>query len=99
MPIMDIQKDFERNYQLVRLQFSQVRQKFYFGSKNDRRCRFCDRAEPLVHFRKDAHVYPEALGNKRFFTYWECDDCNERFGGSIENDLGNFIEFERLIDL
>lgn len=49
-------------------------------------CRFCDRSEPAVTFKKKAHAAPELVGNKRAFTLYECDDCNSRFS-SFEDDL------------
>lgn len=43
------------------------------------RCRFCGRSEG-ASFRKRAHTFPEALGNRWVFSLDECDDCNRRFG-------------------
>jgi hypothetical protein len=41
-------------------------------------CRFCG-AKDRKQFRKRAHTFPEALGNKWVFSRDECDKCNERF--------------------
>ena len=61
------------------------------GPSTNRVCRFCGRGESAASFRKRAHAIPEACGNKSLFTNWECDDCNQFFGTSIENDLAAFL--------
>ena len=60
------------------------------GDQDNRTCRFCHRKEPDTSFRNDAHAIPELLGNKTLFSTYECDECNQYFGDSIENDLGNW---------
>ncbi|TCS18340.1 hypothetical protein [Caulobacter sp. BK020] len=42
------------------------------------RCRFCGNTD-LKFFRKVAHTFPEALGNKWIVSLDECDLCNEAF--------------------
>lgn len=74
---------------------SQPRKKFTLGDKGNRVCRFCGRSEFDVSFKKKAHAIPEALGNKSIFTYYECDGCNQYFGQTIENDLGNWSKPNR----
>jgi hypothetical protein len=69
------------------------------GSKDDRRCRFCGRRPPEATFKLEAHAVPDALGNKSLFTNWECDACNQAFGGGIENDLGNWSKPMRTLSL
>lgn len=65
------------------------------GSKTPpRHCKFCGRIHPNISFKKDAHVIPAAFGNRRFFSYEECDECNDK-GSVIENDLANFLTLER----
>lgn len=49
----------------------------YLGEPD--KCRFCD-AEDKGRFKKIAHTFPEALGNKWVFSRDECDECNSRFG-------------------
>lgn len=42
------------------------------------RCRFCGRGREAP-FRKIAHTFPEAMGNKWVISLDECDDCNAKF--------------------
>ncbi|MBW8728990.1 MAG: hypothetical protein JF625_28060 [Inquilinus limosus] len=51
------------------------------------RCRFCGRSRETT-FRKLAHTFPEALGNKWVISLDECDDCNEKFS-LYENALAD----------
>jgi len=62
------------------------------GEKGVRVCRFCRKTKPEVTFSKKAHVVPQSLGNRGLISYYECDPCNEMFGGGIENDLGNWTK-------
>ena len=63
----------------------------FLGSKHNKTCRFCGRTEKEVSFRKVAHAFPESIGNKALATYYECDDCNNFFGRTIENDYSKFF--------
>ena len=54
-------------------------------------CIFCKRNESEVSFKKPAHIIPAALGNKLLFSLVECDECNQKFGDTLENDLCNDI--------
>ena len=67
------------------------------GRKDDRICRFCKRNDTEVSFGMDAHVIPLSLGNKVLFSNYECNDCNQFFGGGIENDLGNWSKPHRTL--
>ncbi len=62
------------------------------GSANHKVCRFCGREEPEVSFNKIAHAFPECIGNHTLATNFECDECNDFFGKTIENDYGRFFE-------
>lgn len=55
--------------------------------KDLRVCRFCGKKMPEVSFKHKSHAISEALGNKGLVCLEECDDCNERFNESIEQDL------------
>lgn len=66
------------------------------GSRTRRVCRFCRRTDAAVSFRARAHAVPEALGNKTLFTNYECDECNHKFGTTIENDLGAYTKPARV---
>jgi hypothetical protein len=81
---------YEKHYKIVREWFLVPGEKQFLGEKNSRKCRFCDRSEPQVTFRKIAHSIPESLGNKSLFSYYECDECNENFGKGIESDFGEW---------
>jgi hypothetical protein len=55
------------------------------------RCRYCHGAGP---FRKIAHAFPEALGNKRVVSLDECDNCNElfsRYDDALANSVSPFL--------
>jgi hypothetical protein len=52
-----------------------------------RRCRYCRRGRPDATFRKDAHAFPDFLGNLSVFSMNECDGCNEYFGIGCEDHL------------
>jgi hypothetical protein len=60
--------------------------------KNRRVCRFCLRTTPAVTFNKEAHAVPQLFGNRSLLSVYECDDCNQKFGIRIENDLGNWTK-------
>tara|TARA_R110002110_G_scaffold98919_4_gene253023 strand:- start:5784 stop:6746 length:963 start_codon:yes stop_codon:yes gene_type:complete len=81
---------YDQNYDVLDEWHLVIGKKETLGTKTDRKCRFCGKSQPDVSFRLDAHAIPEALGNKSLFTAYECDDCNQTFGGGIENDLGNW---------
>lgn len=61
------------------------------GSLKNKRCRFCRKGENEVCFEKIAHVFPESIGNTVLASNYECDDCNQYFGDTIENEYGNFF--------
>ncbi|KIX21586.1 hypothetical protein SY27_07765 [Flavobacterium sp. 316] len=65
--------------------------------KLKRVCRFCNKPNGEVTFRKIAHSISEALGNKKIITNDECDTCNEKFGSGIENDLILYLNLYRNI--
>lgn len=54
-------------------------------------CRFCGNSSPQVTFKKRAHTPPEFTGNKKIFSAYECDSCNERYFNLFENELANFL--------
>lgn len=60
-------------------------------------CRFCGKNSPEVTFAKDAHAFPEMLGNRLLFADDECDSCNEYFGRTIEDHLSKFLGIQRTI--
>jgi len=67
--------------------------KLFLGAPDHpRHCRFCDRDEPAVTFKDEAHALPAAFGNTGLFSNYECDTCNHLFGEGIENHLGNWTK-------
>lgn len=71
-------------------------QKNILGSKLNRVCTFCGKGKPEVTFKKEAHVIPAALGNRRLFNYCECDNCNENKFSVYENELVNMLQLDRI---
>jgi len=71
--------------------------KRFLGSRDERRCIFCDRDRNSTSFRDDAHVIPAAFGNRTLFTYAECDDCNQTPGSQLEDDLAKFMSLPRVM--
>ena len=47
---------------------------------------------PDVTFKQTAHAISESLGNKKIICYEECDDCNQRFNRTIEQDIIRFFQ-------
>lgn len=65
----------------------------YIGSRQNRTCRFCGKTKKTVSFKKKAHAIPEFLGNHRIISYEECDECNEFFAKTVEDNLAKFLTF------
>lgn len=86
----DIDIKFLESYELVYHFDCDEKEKVFIGTKDERICRFCGKNINQVSFRKDAHVIPEMLGNKKIFSNKECDVCNEKFGNSIEKDFASY---------
>ncbi|QEC69651.1 HNH endonuclease [Panacibacter ginsenosidivorans] len=63
----------------------------------ERLCRFCKRKYPAVTFRNDAHIIPEALGNRYLTSEFECDECNQKFG-KLDDQLIKFIGVSRSLN-
>lgn len=61
-----------------------------------KRCRFCFKYSPEVTFKKKAHAISRGLGNISIFCLDECDECNEHFGTTVENDLMVFLSVQRM---
>ena len=61
-----------------------------------KRCRFCFKDSTKITFKKKAHAISRGLGNISIFCLDECDECNEHFGTTIENDLMAFLSVQRM---
>jgi hypothetical protein len=59
------------------------------GQENKKVCRFCKKNLTQTTFKKKAHVIPEFMGNKYFFSHFECDQCNDLFS-LYETSLANY---------
>jgi len=68
----------------------------YIGHKNNRVCRFCQKAQPDVTFKKTAHAIPHFIGNNSLFSYEECDSCNELFS-KYEDSFAKYIGLGRTL--
>lgn len=78
-------------YQLEAVTNNTVSNKKQLKSKVERKCRYFDLSMPKVSFKNDAHMIPEMLGNKSFFSDFECDSCNELFG-TYEDHFAKLLE-------
>lgn len=65
--------------------------------KTKRVCRFCGRSMPDVEFKQKSHAISESLGNKNLICREECDDCNHRFGKTIEHDIADRFRFDIIL--
>src|SRR6185312_11651297 len=61
----------------------------FWGNKNNRVCRYCKRNSTSTKFNSDAHIIPLMMGNKILLSFYECDECNNKFA-KYENELKNF---------
>lgn len=90
---------FNTNYELlVNYYTNKNSKKIFLGNKREK-CRFCGKKYPEVTFKKIAHSLPEFIGNKKIFSYYECDTCNDEFGKNIENHFSNYLSALRTISL
>lgn len=61
---------------------------------SEKKCRICHKKESDgVTFKNKAHIVPEFLGNTTYFSYYECDSCNSKYG-QLEEKLKKFLSFE-----
>lgn len=103
-------KDYQQTMAEIERTFGGVRQSYniyaFYGAsrkrfygekdKSKRVCRFCHQTEATgAKFTMDAHTISESIGNKRIFSYEECDICNDRLGSSVEQDFGEMLRIER----
>lgn len=72
--------------------------KHFYGEQDrtKRICRYCHRSEKEgAKFTQEAHAISDTLGNKVLYSYDECDECNDYLGSHCEQDLGEFLRFQR----
>lgn len=86
-------KYFIENYDFIfdaiTLEFLHEKGNIYLDDNNNT-CRFCGKTTDEVKFGDKCHAIPEFFGNKRIITKNECDECNHKFGETIENHLANY---------
>ncbi|MCI9275849.1 MAG: HNH endonuclease, partial [Clostridia bacterium] len=80
---------FIKNYQIVMTTIGFENQQTICINDNNETCRFCGRTKSEVKFNNKSHAIPEAFGNKQVITKNECNECNQKYANSIENDLLN----------
>jgi HNH endonuclease len=82
---------YDNNYEIICEYFLNSKsKKEILGDGNEKKCRFCEKGDPDVTFKSIAHAIPEALGNKSLEMAYECDQCNNLFGGTIEDSFGKW---------
>jgi hypothetical protein len=87
----NIAREYDKNYIMVFSSIAEFTQDKLTITDPIKRCRFCDKSEPAVSFKKIAHAIPELIGNKRIFSNNECDTCNEKFSQILEDSLGKYL--------
>ena len=63
--------------------------KIFLGDPENKRCRFCNQDKSTTKFQHKAHIIPEFMGNKKYFSNFECDSCNTHFS-AYESSLSNY---------
>jgi hypothetical protein len=83
------QYPFHNMYEMESYLRKKDERKIYLGDKDNMKCRFCHKDNTQTQFKKTAHIIPEFMGNKNYFSYYECDSCNEHFS-KYETALANY---------
>jgi hypothetical protein len=89
------EEEFFKNYELYNI-FGSSDKKIFIGKKQSRVCRFCKRGEDQADFSNNAHIIPEFMGNKKVFSYFECNNCNDKFS-LYEDSFAKFLGAARTI--
>ncbi|MHC1752589.1 HNH endonuclease [Humidesulfovibrio sp.] len=88
--------DFYDRYYDVAAKYELSRgRKIWLGKKENRICRFCGRNAEQTKFNTTAHAFPEFIGNKSLLSNYECDECNNFFSRTIEDNFDKFTSTER----
>lgn len=83
---------YNANYDLCVQYILEDEKKIYLGEKTNRVCRFCGRSETSgATFKKEAHALSHFISNNRLFSYYECDDCNQKYA-QFENDYAAYMK-------
>lgn len=81
---------FDARYEVVAHRTMRGNDRVTIGDRRNRVCRYCGRGKPDVSFKKEAHAFPESIGNKWLISFDECDTCNDFFSMKLEDDFGKF---------
>lgn len=90
---------YNQHYDMMGWRLIPGMESIFLGDEEYKVCRFCGRSkqsDPAISFQHEAHAIPKSLGNNILFTHYECDSCNQHFGATIENDLGNWLTLKRI---
>src|SRR5664280_235221 len=87
---------YEANYEPAEQMTLKGTRKIHLGKASPQHCRFCGRQAPTVTFRKNAHTFPELIGNRILLSCDECDTCNELFSDTIEDNYAKFTTLQRV---
>lgn len=100
LPFTDMYDTCESiNYSVIIFDPSLISETLFNERKQGKkRCRFCGRILDESHYKKDAHAISASLGNTKFFCSDECDECNENFGRTWENDVTQFFQVYLLLN-
>lgn len=92
-------KFYDENYDLMLLKHLDKPGKIHIPAAKSGQCRFCKRVKPDAKFSKEAHAFPELIGNKTLISSDECDDCNQLFSETVEDNLAKFLGIQRTISM
>ena len=67
------------------------------GNKKPRKCCFCNRDDSQTKFTQEIDALPASMGNKIYYSYEECDECNQKFGKSCENELAQMLAPDKAV--
>lgn len=95
--INDVLKWYDANYEICASYILNDEKKIYLGDKTNKICRFCGRDKNAgATFKKEAHALSHLISNNRLFSYYECDDCNQKYA-KYENDYAAFMKLYHCI--
>ena len=91
---------FDENYieEIFDFELNSGEKPHKLGGNGTKICRFCKRKEPEVRFSKVAHCIPRFLGNQRWISNYDCDECNENIFSKMEGDLQKFLQLPLVIN-
>lgn len=91
MKLQEKVSKIDKNYTHYKIFHLNTTEKIYLGSKENKKCRFCEKSVPEVSFKMIAHAIPEFVNNHKLISYYECDSCNSKFSRTIETHMGDYM--------